>query len=280
MTVPRMTPPTAVSATATSGTWPAAPTMMASALAPPECGHHAPLLLHPIVRKLAAFGPLSAAEEEALADLGAGAQCVEGRQNLVTEGAAPDHAVLIVEGVACRYRHRPNGARQITGHLLPGDLCDPDLVHLGRMNHSIGTLGPCRVARVPGEVLAGLTARHPGIARALRLAKLAEEETTREWLMNVGCRSAIERVAHLLCELHARLGTVGWATRAGYDLPLTQQDIADTAGLSNVHVNRVLRQLRLMRLVEVGGRRVDVLDRAGLRRVAEFQDGYLRPTGA
>ncbi|MEE8627575.1 MULTISPECIES: Crp/Fnr family transcriptional regulator [Methylobacterium] len=183
--------------------------MMANPLAPPECGHHAPRLLHPIVRKLAAFGPLSAAEEAALADLGAGAQCVEGRQDLVTEGAAPDHAVLIVEGVACRYRHRPNGARQITGHLLPGDLCDPDLVHLGRMNHSIGTLGPCRVARVPGEVLAGLTARHPGIARALRLAKLAEEETTREWLVNVGCRSAIERVAHLLCELHARLGTVG-----------------------------------------------------------------------
>jgi CRP-like cAMP-binding protein len=95
--------------------------------------------------------------------------------------------------------------------------------------------------------------------------------------VNVGCRSAIERVAHLLCELHARLGTVGWATRVGYDLPLTRQDIADTAGLSNVHVNRVLR---LMRLVEVGGRRVDVLDRAGLRRVAEFQDGYLQPTGA
>ncbi|WP_082711247.1 Crp/Fnr family transcriptional regulator [Methylobacterium indicum] len=252
-------------------------TMMAHALAPAGCGHHAPHLLHPIVRKLAAFGPLGADEEAVLAGLGTGAQRVEGRQDLLAEGAAPESAVLIVEGVACRYRHRPSGARQITGYLLPGDLCDPDLVHLGRMNHSVGTIGPCRVARVPHEVLSDLTARHAGIARALRLAKLAEEETTREWMMNVGCRSAIERVAHLLCELHERLGTVGWATRSGYDFPLTQQDIADTAGLSNVHVNRVLRQLRLMRLVEVGGRRVDILDLAGLRRVAEFQDGYLRP---
>ncbi len=96
--------------------------------------------------------------------------------------------------------------------------------------------------------------------------------------MNIGCRSAIERVSHLLCELHERLRIVGWATKGGYDLALTQQDIADTTGLSNVHVNRVLRQLRLMRLVEVGGRRVDILDHPGLQAVAEFQPGYLRPT--
>ncbi len=86
--------------------------------------------------------------------------------------------------------------------------------------------------------------------------------------MNIGCRSAIERVSHLLCELHERLRIVGWATGAGYDLPLTQQDVADTTGLSNVHVNRVLRQLRLMRLVEVGGKRVEILDLPGLRTIA------------
>ncbi len=96
--------------------------------------------------------------------------------------------------------------------------------------------------------------------------------------MNIGCRSAIERVSHLLCELHERLRIVGWATGAGYDLPLTQQDVADTTGLSNVHVNRVLRQLRLMRLVEVGGKRVEILDLPGLRTIAEFQPDYLRPT--
>jgi CRP-like cAMP-binding protein len=136
------------------------------------------------------------------------------------------------------------------------------------------------VARVPREVLAGLTTQYPAVARALRLAKLAEEETTREWVMNVGCRSAIERVSHLLCELHERLRAVGWATKAGYDLPLTQQDLADTTGLSNVHVNRVLRQLRLMRVVEVGGKRVDILNLAALQEIAEFQADYLRPAVA
>lgn len=234
--------------------------------------------LHPVVRKLSAFGPLTVEEQAALAGLGAGAQRVEGRVDLLTEGTVPESAVLVVEGVACRYRHRPSGARQITAYLLPGDLCDPDFAHLRRMNHSVGTLGPCRVARVPREFLAGLVARHAGIARGLRLAKLAEEETAREWVMNIGCRSAIERVSHLLCELHERLRVVGWATKAGYDLPLTQQDLADTTGLSNVHVNRVLRQLRLMRLVEVGGKRVDILNLAGLQAIAEFQPDYLRPS--
>lgn len=251
-------------------------TLTMTTLAPvaPSPGGH---LLHPVVRKLSAFGPLTAEEQAALAGLGAGAQRVEGRCHLLAEGTAPEHAVLVVEGVACRYRHRPSGARQITAYLLPGDLCDPDFAHLRRMNHSVGTIGACRVARVPREALAGLVARHAGIARALRLAKLAEEETTREWVMNVGCRSAIERVSHLLCELHERLRVVGWATKAGYDLPLTQQDLADTTGLSNVHVNRVLRQLRLMRLVEVGGKRVEILNLAGLQAIAEFRADYLRP---
>ena len=232
-------------------------------------------LLHPVVRKLSAYGPLDAGEQAVLAAVSAGGQRVDGRSDLLVEGAAPDGAVLVVEGIACRYRHRPNGARQITAYLLPGDLCDPDVVHLSRMTHSVGTIGPCRIARIPRETLAGLTERHPGITRALRHAKLAEEETTREWVINVGCRSAIERVSHLLCELHERLRVVGWATRAGYDLPLTQQDLADTTGLSNVHVNRVLR---LMRLVEVGGKRVEILDLPGLQAVAEFQPDYLRPT--
>lgn len=245
--------------------------------APPSPDGH---LLHPIVRKLSTYAHLDAEERAALAGLSAGGQRVEGRSDLLVEGAAPDCAVLVVEGIACRYRHRPNGARQITAYLLPGDLCDPDVVHLSRMTHSVGTIGPCRIVRIPRAALADLTERHPGIARALRHAKLAEEETTREWVMNVGCRSAIERVSHLLCELHERLRIVGWATKAGYDLPLTQQDVADTTGLSNVHVNRVLRQLRLMRLVEVGGKRVDILDLPGLRAVAEFQPDYLRPTSA
>ncbi|AWN50123.1 Crp/Fnr family transcriptional regulator [Methylobacterium terrae] len=252
----------------------ATPTAIAPAHGGPQGAH----LLHPVVRKLSVYGSLTAEEQAALAGLGAGAQRVEARQDLLEEGAAPDCAVLVVEGIACRYSHRPSGARQITAYLLPGDLCDPDFAHLRRMNHGVGTLGPCRVARVSRETLAGLTGRHPGIARALRLAKLAEEETTREWVKNVGCRSAIERVSHLLCELHERLRVVGWATKAGYDLPLTQQDIADTTGLSNVHVNRVLRQLRLMRVVEVGGRRVDILNLAALHDIAEFQADYLRPS--
>ncbi len=103
------------------------------------------------MRKLTAYGPLDPEEQAALAALSAGGQRVDGRLDLLVEGAVPDSAVLVLEGVACRYRHRPSGARQITAYLLPGDLCDPDFVHVSRITHSVGTIGPCRIAASPGR---------------------------------------------------------------------------------------------------------------------------------
>ena len=118
-------------------------------------------------------------------------------------------------------------------------------------------------------------AQHPGLARGLRLSKVVEEATTREWLMSVGRRSALERVAHLLCELQVRLQAVGFATQNGYDLALTQQDLGDALGLSNVHVNRTVHTLRERNLIAWGTRHLTILDLPRLMVLAEFNPKYL-----
>lgn len=120
-----------------------------------------------------------------------------------------------------------------------------------------------------------LLEEHPAIARSLRMSTLVDEATLREWLVNVGCRSAIERIAHLFCELLVRLQIVGFASEDSYEFPVTQLDLADTVGLSNVHVNRSLQELRRQGVIELRGRTLKILDRHRLKSIAEFNSKYL-----
>ncbi|TNC07623.1 Crp/Fnr family transcriptional regulator [Methylobacterium terricola] len=235
---------------------------------------------HPIVRKLARLVPLTEADTAALGQLSASMRQVAAHTDLVHEGAPLTEAVLVLQGFAIRYQLRDTGARQILAYLVPGDLCDPDAALLGELDCTISTLSACFVARVPQGVLSDILEQHPNVARGLRLAKLIEEATTRCWLTNAGCRSALERMAHLLCELQVRLQVVGFATEDGYELPITQHDLGDTLGLSNVHVNRTLRVLREQRLIEHHGKQLTILDLPRLQEIAEFKPGYLRSTAS
>lgn len=232
---------------------------------------------YPLVRKLSQLVPLSEDDIATLAQLSANFRRVASHVDLLVEGSEPREAILVLEGVAGRYKYRENGARQITSYLVPGDLCDADAILLSEMDYSLGTLTSCFVARIPRELLADVLERHPAIARGLRLSKLVEEATSREWLLNVGSRTALERLAHLLCELLVRLRTVGFATAGGYELALTQQDLADTLGLSNVHVNRTLRTLREQSLIEWRGKQLTILDMPRLEAVSNFKSRYLKP---
>ncbi|MFC5552365.1 Crp/Fnr family transcriptional regulator [Methylobacterium iners] len=200
---------------------------------------------------------------------------VEARTDLIREGDVPDSVFLILEGFACRYKLRASGARHITAYLLPGDLGDVDVGLLPRMDHAIGTLSPCRVVRLDPPVIEDLLQNHPRIARALRIGTLVDEATLREWLVNVGCRSALERIAHLLCELLLRLQVVGLASADSYTMSLTQLDLADTTGLSTVQVNRSLQKLRRQELIELRSKSLRILDLPGLKAVAEFKPNYL-----
>ena len=203
-----------------------------------------------------------------------GARTLPSGTDLIREGDRPEGLFVLLDGFACRYKLRENGARQIMSFLLPGDLCDLDGSLLQRMDHGIGTLSTCSVGRLPPEQVRELQ-RHPSFGRTLRMAALTEEAIQREWIVNIGRRSAVERLAHLLCELLVRLRAVGLASGNSFDLPITQIDLADTTGMTSVHVNRSLGELRRLGLIERKGKRLTILDLPRLMDVAEFQADYL-----
>ena len=143
------------------------------------------------------------------------------------------------------------------------------------MDHTITTLSACRVVRIPSDVVRRLLKDHPTVARALRMSTLVDEATLREWLVNVGCRSAIERIAHLFCELLVRLQVVGFASEDSYEFPVTQLDLADTVGLSNVHVNRVLQGMRSEGLIEYESKVLTIRKLDALVEISRFNPNYL-----
>ena len=218
---------------------------------------------------------LSDADRSVLERISADPQLVPARTDLVREGDAPEGVFLILDGIACRHKLRASGARQITAYLVPGDLGDLDVALLDRMDHTLTTLSACKLVCIPPRVIAELMAHHPAVARALRMCTLVDEATLREWLMNVGCRSALERVAHLFCELQARMRAVGLAENDNYALPVTQVDLADTTGLSSVHLNRTLQELRREGLITFRQGRLTIHDLPRLKALAEFKANYL-----
>jgi CRP-like cAMP-binding protein len=245
------------------------------AASPLRLVHPAAGIGNPFVRKLEDSTALSVADRVMLERISAEPRIVMPHTDLVREGDKPNGVFLIMEGIACRQKMRANGQRQIMAYLLPGDLCDLDVALLDRMDHTITTFSACKVVRLAPETVADILEHHPAVARALRMSTLVDEATLREWLMNVGCRSALERVAHLFCELLVRLQAVGLATDDSYELPLTQVDLGDTTGLSNVHVNRTLQEMRRQGLVELRGKRLRILNLPRLRTIAEFKPNYL-----
>lgn len=231
-------------------------------------------MTNPLTRKLEAFAPLSHDDKRLLDDVVRTARDVGPREDLIREGDNPRDVQLVLKGFACRYKLLANGQRQITAYLIPGDFCDLHVFILKAMDHSIATLSPCRVAPIPRRRVLELTER-PAIARALWWATLVDEAVLREWLLNIGARPAEERVAHLLCELLVRLRTVGLSNSGAYELPLTQTDLADTVGVTHIHVNRMLQRLRSAGAITLKDNRLVIHDVDGLMAFAGFDPSYL-----
>ena len=226
-------------------------------------------------RRLSHGAALTDEDRALLAPLSARTRHVGRRQDLVREGDPVETVHLVTQGIACRYKGLANGARQITDYLLPGDACHLHMAILEEADHSIATLTACSIAEISHSALEAVVAHSPRLARALWWSSLVSESTAREWVLNVGRRQAAPRMAHLFCELLVRLQAVGLADANSYDLPLTQNDLADTLGLTSVHVNRTLMDLRKAKLIELKARRLTVLDVARLKAVAEFKPNYL-----
>jgi CRP-like cAMP-binding protein len=230
---------------------------------------------NPVVEKLSQGAELSAEDKAALVEACGDVRSFAPRTDVILEGARPANVHAVLEGFACRYKMLPDGGRQIMAWLVPGDFCDLHVAILGEMDHGIATLSDSKIAFISRRRVEGLIAESPALARSLWWATLVDEAILREWLVNMGRRTADKQIAHLFCELLIRLRMVGLADEDSMELPLTQVELADTVGLSSVHVNRVLQQLRDLGLITWRGRTLKVRDVAGLKAFAEFEPNYL-----
>ena len=201
---------------------------------------------------------------------------VEPRSDVLRQGDVPKIAHVLLDGHTYRYRLLNDGRRQITAVLMPGDICDLEAVMRGRADYSVGALTRCVLGEVPAEQVADPTALGPEMTRTLWRQLLRDEAISREWLVGMGRRCALERVAHLLCEFRVRLEAVGLSGGAEFEMRFTQMELADLLGMSTVHVNRVLQQLRRTGLIEFSSGTVSILDVPTLEMVAEFDPTYLR----
>ena len=228
-----------------------------------------------LVRKLDSITNLTDMEREALLALPMRVQDVRPDQDIVREGDRPNHACLILEGFACRYKFTRTGKRQIFAFHTPGDIPDILTLHLKTMDHSLGTITPCRLGFIQHEHLNDLLAEHPRLTDVFWRDTLIDAAIFREWMLGIGRRSARTRIAHLFCEMVTRLDAVGLRDGDTIPLPITQTELGDALGLSTVHVNRTLQDLRSAGLVEWQGGVMTVLDWENLKAAGEFDPGYL-----
>jgi CRP-like cAMP-binding protein len=232
--------------------------------------------LNHIIRKLQNFVRLSAADRAILE------RAVEQRVRTFTphtdiarEGDKPTDVRLILSGWACRYKQLEDGRRQIVSFVLPGDICDLNVYILREMDHSIGTITSVTASDLPRDFFDEITAGYPRILTAFWWESLVNAAIQREWTMSLGQRTASERMAHLFCELFTRLRMAGLTDNNSCSFPLTQAELAEATGLSKVHVNRTLQELRANDLIVLKGKTLLVPDLDRLISAGLFNPNYL-----
>jgi CRP-like cAMP-binding protein len=194
---------------------------------------------------------------------------------LAREGTLVEASTLIISGFAFRHKLTADGDRQIVSVHIAGDFVDLEGSLLRIADHNVQTLTRCEIAAIPRQAIIALIDEHPRVARALWIDTLIDGSIFREWVMNVGRRDARQRIAHLLCEIAKRLETAGLGSTDGYQLPMTQEQLADATGLTPVHINRSLKGLEADGLIVREKRFIKIPDWERLRDLSGFNELYL-----
>jgi CRP-like cAMP-binding protein len=229
----------------------------------------------PLIRKMESVFTLSDDERQALETLPMQIAVIKDKQDIVRVGDRPSRCCLILSGFAATIKMTVDGKRQIVSFNIAGDVPDLQSLHLEVLDTSVATISTCRVGFITHDALHDICLRYPRIATAFWREALIDAAIFREWVLNVGQRDAYTRMAHVLCELLVRLRAVGLAQDHACDLPITQSEFADALGVTNVHVNRVLQQMRADGLIETKGTHVKVPDWDKLKAAGEFDPTYL-----
>ncbi|WP_199533542.1 Crp/Fnr family transcriptional regulator [Devosia psychrophila] len=227
------------------------------------------------VDKLNGFSKLRSEEVAALFAATAQAKEIPIKTDLIREGDQPGPVLVMLKGWACRYKILPNGTRQVLAYLMPGDCCDLHIGLLAEMDHSIQVITPALVATIGRLEMDEIMDQHRGIAKAMYLAQLIDEGIMRAWITSMGRRSSVERVAHLMCELYLRARNIGLIDGDELELPLSQLLLADSLGMTPVHLNRVLKVLRESQAMIISRGTLNIKDPRKLVKIAGFDENYL-----
>ncbi|MDB5699338.1 MAG: Crp/Fnr family transcriptional regulator [Alphaproteobacteria bacterium] len=232
-------------------------------------------ILTPLVERWSQRFQLDEADLAAIASLPHIERVLERDSYIVREGEASTNCCLLLSGFAYRHKLVKAGARQIISLHISGEFVDMQNCLLGTADHNVQTLSRAEVAFIPQAALLELAASRPAVGRAMWRDTMIDSSIFREWVVNVGRRDSLTRIAHLLCELATRLGAAGLAQDHSFNLPLTQEQLADATGLTSVHTNRVLQALRRDGLISLSTRSLKILDWNRLREVGDFNARYL-----
>jgi len=232
-------------------------------------------VVNPLILKLRQYDSLSAAEELLLGKILGPVREVAAKQDLIAEGSRPTSSTLMLEGFSARCKTSQNGKRAITAIHIAGDFVDLHSFLIKKMDHSIQTLTPCVIAKVRHDDLLGMSEKHPHLARLFWLSTLTDAAIHRQQLAEMGAAPAIRHFAHFICEMYLRLAAVHRANDMRCVLPVTQEELADTLGLSAVHVNRTLQEIRALNFLTWEGKNIEITDWRGLQAFAEFDPTYL-----
>ncbi len=227
------------------------------------------------MRNLELRARLSDGDREAILALPYTLRTLDHATYTIREGDPPRECAVLVTGFAFRQKLTGDGARQIIALHLPGDALDFQNLYLEVSDHSVQMLTRGDVAFVPRKEFQELARDRPAVGHAILIKTLVEASIFREWVLNVGRRKARERMAHVLCELGSRLDAIGFTHEHGYELPMTQEELADALGLTPVHVNRTLKALESEGLIVRTRRSISFPNWERMRDVADFNDRYL-----
>lgn len=227
-----------------------------------------------LIDRLQAIANLSAGDLNLLADMPMTVKSFSDGAYILRDGDKSAHCCLLLEGFLAR--HKIAGDRsQILSFHVPGDIPDLQTLHLPVMDHDLTSVGRATAAFISHDWFNRTLDRAPSLAHVFWREILIDAAVYREWIANIGARDAIARIAHLICEIEARLAAVGLVSANTFNAPFTQRNLADACGLSNVHVNRTLQELRTRGLIVWEGRTVTILKRNDLEFVGDFQTNYL-----
>ena len=233
------------------------------------------LVLSALLRRLNTVSGLDDADIAAIRALPIIVRRWEAGRAIVSDGGRPTECCLVIEGFCVRAKTTFSGQRQILSIHIAGEIPDLQSLHLHRMDHDLIAVAASTLGFISHASLRSLTRANPNVAEVLWRETLIDAAIFREWIVNVGQRPAASRLAHTVAELRRRLAITGRAAGDTFEMPLTQEQIGEALGITPVHANRIIRQLRDDRIVDISRGRVAVLDEAKLAELAQFDDRYL-----